>query len=60
MQKTVKDSLIQMMEDNFDEVEYKKNGDSIDEDSDDRYLEYSGGYIEIDDDFIEKCLATYF
>jgi len=54
MQKTVKDSLIQMMEDNFDEVEYKKNGDSIDEDSDDRYLEYSGGYIEIDDDFIEK------
>ena len=58
MQKTVKDTLIKMVEDNYGEVEYiqKEEGFDVDdeEDEEDKYFEYSNGYIEIDDDFIEE------
>ena len=54
MQKTVKDTLIEMIEDNYDEVEYKKKEAFFDREKEDKYLDYPGGYIEVDDDFIEK------
>ena len=54
MQKTVKDSLIKMIEDNYDEVEYKRSEVGFDREKEDKYLDYAGGYIEVDDDFIVK------
>ena len=54
MQKTVKDTLIQMVEENYDEVEYKEKEPGLDEDTEDKYIDYPGGYIQVDDDFIEK------
>lgn len=55
MQKTVKDALIRMVENNYDEVEYYEEISQGELDrNDDQYLQYQNGYIEIDDDFITK------
>lgn len=54
IQKGVQDSVIEMVEDNVDEVEFYRNlRDSDRRDGDDLYLSYQDGYLEIDDDFLE-------
>lgn len=60
IQKGVKDSLIEMVEENTDEVEfYKSLRDSDWLDGDDLYLEYRDGYLEIDDDFLNRMNGIY-
>lgn len=46
-------NLAEVIEDNVDEIEFYPDYLSLDMDDDyDLYLEYRGGYLEIDDDFI--------
>lgn len=60
IQKGVRDSLIEMVEENVDEVEFFGNlHDSDWQDGDDLYLEYQGGYLEIDDDFLNRLNGIY-
>ena len=55
MQKNIKDNLIKTVEGNVDEVEFfdSLNKDSIDYDKD-IYISYKDGFLEIDDDFLDK------
>ncbi|MFV0527976.1 MAG: ATP-binding protein [Lachnospiraceae bacterium] len=54
MQKTIQDNLIETIEDNLDEVEYHSQSEHTSGDGDsDQYIEYSEGYLEIDDDFLD-------
>ena len=51
----VLESLAEVVEDNADEIEFYSDYSSLDMDDDyDLYLEYKGGYLEIDDDFINS------
>lgn len=60
IQKGVQDSLIEMVEENVDEVEfYETLQDSDWEDGDDLYLKYRNGYLEIDDDFLNRLNGIY-
>ncbi|MCD7954823.1 MAG: HAMP domain-containing histidine kinase [Lachnospiraceae bacterium] len=60
IQKTVRDSLISTVEGNIDEVEYYFSLSAIQESSDvDYYLSYGDGYLEIDDDFLDKVNDVY-
>lgn len=55
IQKMVQDNLIQTLEDNVDEVEFFKNAEDPEHDYDaDQYISYGGGYLEIDDDFLDR------
>lgn len=55
IQKTIKDTLIETVEANIDEVEYYPEilQDELDNDAD-YYLEYGDGFLEIDDDFLHS------
>lgn len=60
MQKSIKDSLIETVENNVDEIEYYDSLQSILMDHDaDRYLEYNGAYLEVDDDFLPQVNEVY-
>lgn len=60
IQKGVRDNLIEMVEENVDEVEFYRNlRDSDWDDDDDLYLEYQDGYLEIDDDFLNRMNGIY-
>lgn len=59
MQKTIRDELIRTVEDNVDEVEYYKNIGKIDPQEVDYYMAFRGGYLEIDDDFLDKVNEVY-
>ncbi|MCD7777233.1 MAG: HAMP domain-containing histidine kinase [Clostridiales bacterium] len=60
IQKTIKDSLIITVTRNIDEVEYYYDIDFSDLSNDvDYYLEYNGGYMEIDDDFLKEVNQVY-
>lgn len=60
MQKNIQDSLIAIVEDNVDEVEYFQwlEDASLDGDGDD-YLAYGDGFLEIDDDFLDLVGSNY-
>lgn len=60
IQKGIRDSLIEMVEENVDEIEfYEDLHDSDWQDGDDLYLEYQEGYLEIDDDFLKRLNGIY-
>lgn len=60
IQKGVRDSLVEMVEENVDEVEYYTDiRDSDWHKGDDLYLEYQNGYLEIDDDFLNRMNGIY-
>lgn len=60
LQKTVRDNLIQTVENNVDEIEYYTTIDFADMAEDpDFYLRYGDGYIQIDDDFLDKVNQIY-
>lgn len=60
IQKTIKDNLIETVENNVDEVEYYSNIDNIYSSNEvDHYIEYKGGYLEIDDDFLDEVNEVY-
>jgi len=55
IQKGVQDNLIETVENNVDEIEFYADYNRLELDDDyDIYLEYKGGYLEIDDDFIRS------
>ncbi len=55
IQKTIRDNLITTVENNVDEIEYygSLSSDAAGNDID-YYMRYGSGYIEIDDDFLDK------
>ncbi|MCD8230271.1 MAG: HAMP domain-containing histidine kinase [Clostridiales bacterium] len=60
IQKTIRDNLILTVENNIDEIEYYSSYDSLNTDSDvDFYIYYNDGYIEVDDDFLDKVNQIY-
>ncbi len=60
VQKTIRDSLIETVENNVDEIEFYKYIDTNDFDDDlDFFLQYDDGYLEIDDDFLDEVNQVY-
>lgn len=60
IQKGIQDTLIEMVENNIDEVEFyeKQNYFELDNDQD-LYIPYHSGYLEIDDDYLEVVNGIY-
>ncbi len=60
MQKNIRDNLIETVEDNVDEVEFFERIRDVESDHDnDQYISYKGGYLEIDDDFLDNVNGVY-
>lgn len=64
LQKGVQDNLAEAVEDNVDEIEYFGSLQELASANDvDLYMEYQGGYLEIDDDFLDRvngiCTGLY-
>lgn len=60
VQKNIKDSLVEMVSDNVDEVEYYSNKEDANLDGDrDIYIRYKKGYLEIDDDYLDQMNGIY-
>ena len=54
MQKVIQDNLINIIENNVDEVEFFPSMNKVENDNDaDHYIEYHGGYLEVDDDYLD-------
>lgn len=54
LQKTIRDSLIDTIENNVDEVEFLDVVDYFENDNDDdHYISFNGGYLEVDDDYLD-------
>ena len=59
-QKTIKDNLMNTVENNIDEVEYFSNINEDDLlDNDDYFISYGNGFIEVEDDFLEVVNQVY-
>lgn len=59
-QKTIKDNLIETVENNMDEVEYFNNIDEKDRlDDDDHFILKGNGFLKIDDDFLDAVNQVY-
>lgn len=59
---TIKDELVLTVESNADEVAFRTHETLHDEEHAEggyRYLEYNGGYLEIDDDFLDSRNGVY-
>lgn len=55
IQKTIQDNLIEAVESNVDEIEYINNPYDTENDRDaDLYIDYMDGYLEIDDDYLDR------
>ncbi len=60
IQKTIRDSLIETVENNVDEVEYFSTLENVDLENDvDHFIMYGDGYLEIDDDFLDEVNEVY-
>lgn len=59
IQKTIRDELITTVESNVDEVEYYAVLPEIREGEADRFMNYNGGFLEIDDDFLSSVNEVY-
>lgn len=59
LQKTIRDELIRTVEGNVDEVEYYSNIGIADPEEVDYYMAFGAGYLEIDDDFLDKVNEVY-
>ena len=57
LQKTIRDNLIETVENNVDEVEFYT--DPAGRNDIDYYLLYGDGYLEIDDDFLNQVNQVY-
>lgn len=54
LQNTIQDGLIQTVEGNIGDVKYMSNLEDVIADTDyDLYIEYDGGYLEMDDDYLD-------
>ena len=60
IQKTVRDGLIEAVEANIAEVAFCPSLDDVRlEDNRDQYIEYKGGYLRIDDDFLTRFSGVH-
>lgn len=60
IQKTIRDSLIETVEHNVDEIEFYQSIEEMNLSSDvDHFLEYRDGYLEVDDDFLDAVNEVY-
>lgn len=60
LQKTIRDNLIETVENNVDEIEfYNKTTDIHSLDDVDYFIAYVDGYLEIDDDFLNHVNEVY-
>lgn len=60
IRKTIRDNLIETVEHNVDEIEFYQSIEEMDLAGDvDHFLEYDGGYLEIDDDFLDAVNDVY-
>ena len=58
--KNIRDSLIETMAHNVDEVEYYSHLDQVDLSNPvDHYVRYQDGYLEVDDDFLDELNQVY-
>lgn len=53
IQKSIRDNLIETVENNLDEIEYFEYMPSLDG-GNDQYIRFKDGYLEIDDDFLDS------
>lgn len=60
LQKGVRDNLVEVVESNFNEVEYFGSLQELANSNDvDLYMAYGEGYLEIDDDFLNRVNGIY-
>lgn len=60
IQKTIRDNLIETVEHNVDEIEfYKSVDDAALAGSLDHYVKWDGGFLEVDDDFLDEINQVY-
>ncbi len=60
LQKTIRDNLIETVENNYDEFRYHTSLDSTDTDRDNsHFLEFESGYLEVNDDFLNEVNGVY-
>lgn len=60
VQKNIKDTLVETVSDNVDEVEYYSKREDADPDGDkDIYIQYKDGFLEIDDDYLDHMNGIY-
>lgn len=60
IQKTIKDNLIETVENNVDEIEFYADLESVVRpNSYDHYISYNGGYLEVDDDYLDRVNEVY-
>lgn len=60
IQKNIQDNLIETVEDNVDEIEFYHNIDNVDlHNETDYFIRFRGGYLEIDDDFLDQVNEVY-
>lgn len=59
-QKTIKDNLIETVENNVDEIEFYPGIEDINFSRDaDYFMKFGNGYLEIDDDFLDQVNQVY-
>jgi hypothetical protein len=54
LQKTVRDSLMEAVENNVDEIEYYYILSDEEFDKYNEYIPFNGGFLEVDDDFLDR------
>ncbi len=60
IQKSIKDNLIETVENNVDEIEFYADLESVVRpNSYDHYIRYNGGYLEVDDDYLDRVNEVY-
>ncbi len=59
IQKTVRDNLVETVENNVDEVEFYLKKEYTDPGETDYYIAFGRGYLEIDDDFLDQVNEVY-
>lgn len=60
LQKTIRDNLIETVENNYDEFRYYTSLDGLDTDRDtSHFLEFESGYLEVNDDFLDEVNEVY-
>ena len=58
-QKNIQDNLIEIVELNVDEIEFYEEKNDVKELHGDQYIQYLDGYLEIDDDFLDRVNGIY-
>lgn len=60
LQKTIRDNLIETVENNFNEIKFYSDPDDVDFSKDaSRFLAFESGYLEVNDDFLDEVNEVY-